>query len=100
MKIHKAIVRDSFIHLLFSFAIFIWVNIYTKNEDAGLFYLFGYFSCLAFFTMILPLFVSEKTRSDVQTKTYWKGTMIVLFVNVFVPFAGALFARSIYDLIK
>ncbi|NCU02375.1 MAG: hypothetical protein GXC73_00165 [Chitinophagaceae bacterium] len=100
MKIHKAIVRDSFIHLLFSFAIFLLVNFYTKNEDAGLFYLFGYFSCLAFFTMILPLFVSEKARRDVQIKPYWKGTMIVLFMNVFVPFVGALFARSIYDLIK
>jgi len=100
MKIHKAIIRHSIIHLLFSFALFLLINIYTENKDAGLFYFFGYFSCLAFFTMILPLFVSDKTRKDVQMKSYWKGTIIVLFMNIFVPFAGGLCATSVYDLIK
>ncbi len=100
MKVHKAIIRDSGIHLLFSVALFLCINIYTENKDAGLFYFFGYFSCLVFFTLILPLFVSDETRRAAQVKPYWRGTMIVLFMNVFVPFAGAFFAKSIYDLIK
>jgi len=97
MRIHPAVIRDTFIHFLFSVLLFVLIGIYDISHPDDLAYFFGYFGCLTFWAFVISPFVSDEVKTQMLTRKYIGTTVIIIVLNMFVPLLGGRCAELIVN---